>query len=174
MSLITSLGLLFVATSGFDNTPQKPAPIYDEKARAESIIADAVAHAKKGNRRVLIQWGANWCPWCHVLNRYLTTDKELARIMLNKYDFVLADVGRRTKNMELAKHYGIDLTTNGIPYLTVLDWDGKVVVNQPTEPFERVNKTADKEPCQTEPSYESGKLAEILKKYQAPEKAVLR
>jgi uncharacterized protein YyaL (SSP411 family) len=166
--------ILVLAAPGFADHSKEPAPIYDEKAKAESLIADAVTQAKKENRRVLIQWGANWCPWCHVLNRYLKTDKELAKIMLNDYDFVLVDVGRRTKNMELAKHYGVDLTKNGIPYLTVLDSDGKVIANQPTEPFEKVNKKAETETGKKVRAYESGKLAEFLKKHQAPKKAALR
>ena len=44
----------------------KPAkkPLYDESADAKQQIAAALAKAKRENRRVLIQWGGNWCSWC--------------------------------------------------------------------------------------------------------------
>jgi thiol-disulfide isomerase/thioredoxin len=137
-----------------------PAPIYDEKADAQAEIKAAVASAKKENRRVLIQWGGNWCPWCHRLFRAFKSDKQIAKAVSYEYDLVLVDIGRREKNMELASRYGADLTKNGIPFLTVLDADGKVLVNQPTESFEKTDKE-DK-------GYQSAKLLEFLKNHQAP------
>ncbi len=42
-----------------EQSATKKADIYDESADARQQIADALASAKKENRRVLIQWGAN-------------------------------------------------------------------------------------------------------------------
>ena len=39
--------------------------IYDKSADGAKQIADALAMAKKENQRVLLQFGANWCGWCH-------------------------------------------------------------------------------------------------------------
>jgi thioredoxin-related protein len=139
---------------------EKLPPIYDEKADGQMAIGAALASARKENRRVLIQWGGNWCPWCHRLFNQFKADKELARTLAQDYDLVLVDIGRREKNMALAAGYGADLAKNGIPFLTILDADGKTLVNQPTEPFEKVSKE--------EKGYDSAKLLEFLKKYQAP------
>ncbi|MFG0260298.1 MAG: hypothetical protein ACF8LK_08090, partial [Phycisphaerales bacterium JB041] len=38
--------------------------LYDVNADASEQIAAALAKAKQENRRVLIQWGGNWCGWC--------------------------------------------------------------------------------------------------------------
>ncbi len=62
--------------------PEQPKPIYDEQADATKQIADAVAKAKKENRRVLIQWGANWCSWCRVLHNTFQTDAQVKRKLL--------------------------------------------------------------------------------------------
>jgi thiol:disulfide interchange protein len=118
--------------------PQKPKiadkPVYDEAADARKDVAAAVAKAKKENRRVLIQWGANWCGWCKWLAGTMRTNGALARELMYEYDVVHVDVGRFDKNMDLAKELGADF--KAIPFLTILDADGKALVQQNTEPFE--------------------------------------
>src|SRR5690242_15686933 len=61
--------------------PEPPPPIYDEKADGSAAIRAALASAKRENRRVLIQWGGNWCPWCHRLFNQFKADRELAKIL---------------------------------------------------------------------------------------------
>jgi thiol:disulfide interchange protein len=113
--------------------PETPAvKIYDEKADADALIASALAAAKRENRRVLIQWGGNWCSWCVLLHNRFKSDPALAKTLRYEYDVVHID----SANKGLMEKYGVDLSTAGVPYLTVLAADGKVVVNQPTEPFE--------------------------------------
>ncbi len=55
------------------------APIYDESADARRQIAEALARAKRENRRVLVQWGANWCGWCHLLHDAFEKSPEIKR-----------------------------------------------------------------------------------------------
>ena len=116
--------------------PQAKQPIYDETADAARAVEAAIARAKLENRRVLIQWGANWCPWCHKLHETCAADENLRKELLYEYEVVLVDVGRFDKNFDLAAKYQADLKATGIPYLTVLDSDGKVVTNQETSPLE--------------------------------------
>jgi thiol-disulfide isomerase/thioredoxin len=143
---------------------KKPAPIYDEQADAKAVVASAVERAKKENRRVLVQWGANWCGWCHRLHDLCRSDKDLAKELLYEYDVVLVDVGRFDKNVDLATGYGAKLKETGIPYLTVLDGDGKVLANQDTGGFESGDKT--------KPGHDPKKVLEFLKSHRAqPAKA---
>jgi len=116
--------------------PKKAAkdPIYDEAADARLQIAAAVAKAKKENRRVLIQWGGNWCSWCHLLHNTLATNAALKKELLYEYDVVLVDAGRANKNADLAQELGAKI--DGYPFLTILDADGKPIVHQGTEPLE--------------------------------------
>jgi len=111
--------------------------IYDEHADAKKQIAEALARAKKENRRVLIQWGANWCGWCHKLHELCASDADIKRELLYEYDVVLVDIGEGTQriNTDLIEKYGVDMG-KGVPYLTVLDADGKLVVNQDTGSLE--------------------------------------
>jgi len=111
-------------------------PIYDETADGARAIAAAIARAQIENRRVLIQWGANWCPWCHKLHETCATNADLRKELQYEYEVVLVDVGRFDKNFDLAARYQADLKATGIPYLTVLDTEGKVVTNQETSSLE--------------------------------------
>jgi thiol-disulfide isomerase/thioredoxin len=144
-----------------DPKPQaeKSAPVYDEKADAKVDIAAAVARAKRENRRVLVQWGANWCGWCRRLHELCRGDKDLAKELLYEYEIVRVDVGQWDKNMELAASYGAGLKESGIPYLTLLDAEGKVLANQETSAFESPDKT--------KPGHDPKKVLEFLKGHQA-------
>jgi thioredoxin-related protein len=105
--------------------------VYDEKANAKELIEKAIVAAKRENRRVLIQWGGNWCSWCLLLHERFRSDKDLAKTLRYEYDVVFID----SKNKDSMEKYGTDLK-EGVPYLTILDGDGKVVTNQSTVPFE--------------------------------------
>lgn len=162
--LCLALGLSIALTCSADDPP-KPAPgaapaakVYDEKADAKALIDAALASAKRENRRVLIQWGGNWCSWCLLLHNRFTTDKGLAKTLRYEYDVVHVD----SKNADLIKKYGVDLSTAGVPFLTVLGADGKVVVNQPTEPFE--TKEGGKN------GHDPKKLQEFLDRHKAEPK----
>ena len=113
-----------------------PPKLYDESADAAADIAKALAKAKKENKRVLLQFGANWCGWCHKLHKVFEDEREIARTMLYEYEIVMVDVGRFDKNMELVEKYGAKIKGSGVPFLTVLNADGEVVTNQNTGDLE--------------------------------------
>jgi thiol:disulfide interchange protein len=117
--------------------PKAPeGPIYDEKADAKADIAAALVRAGKENRRVLIQWGGNWCGWCRLLHKLFKEDRAIAKALLYEYDVVMVDIGKFDKNLDLVAKYKADLKKAGVPFLTVLDSAGSVIVNQETSSLE--------------------------------------
>jgi thiol:disulfide interchange protein len=114
--------------------PAKPA-VYDEAADARADLKAALARAHKENKRVLVQWGANWCGWCVKLDDICKSDKEIARKILYEYEVVHVDIGKSDKNLDLVKELGATLG-EGVPYLTVLDASGKPVAQQETGALE--------------------------------------
>lgn len=138
--------------------PEKPkrAPIYDEQADARKQITAALARARAENRRVLIQWGANWCGWCHVLHDTCRNDKDVKKKLLYEYDVVLIDIGRSDKNLDLAATYGADFKSQGVPYLTILSADGKALANQETGSLEKGQ------------AHDPAKVLAFLERHQAP------
>lgn len=101
-------------------------PTYDVAAVGADQIAAALARAKREDKRVLVQWGANWCGWCNLLAATMKEDKAIAKEVLYEYEVVKIDVGRFDKHVDLAQKYGAAID-GGIPFLTFLDADGKVL-----------------------------------------------
>jgi thiol-disulfide isomerase/thioredoxin len=112
--------------------PDAPKPVYDEKADAKADIEAALALAMRENRRVLIQWGGNWCGKCLLLDKCFRSDPALKKALLYEYVVVHVDVGMGEKNVDLYRHYEMPLS---VPSLTVLDAAGKVLAGQIGEPF---------------------------------------
>ncbi|MCC6950486.1 MAG: thioredoxin family protein [Phycisphaerales bacterium] len=172
--LVAPLLMAFSLAHAQAPTPQ-PAPasaqakarpdIYDTGADARAQIELALAHAKANNTRVLLQWGANWCGWCHQLHDLFKRNRDVSKKITYEYEVVLVDIGRFDKQMDLAEKYGADLRKHGVPFLTVLDASGKVLANQATSPFEKPAPDAGGDPYV---GYVPAKVLEFLTAQQAP------
>lgn len=157
--LLATLPLLQAVVAQAPAAPTKPAEpaVYDEAADARKQIAAALAKAKQENQRVLIQWGANWCGWCKWLAATMKKDGKLSRELMYEYQVVHIDVGRFDKHMDVAKELGA--SWKGIPYLTILDADGKPLTHADTEPFE--TKVDGKN------GHDAAKVVAFLKQHEA-------
>ena len=139
---VAVLGMMLLGTGmvrGEEATKKAAAPVYDEQANGGEQIAAAVGRAKRENKRVLIQWGGNWCGWCLALHHLYETNAEISKLLSTEYVTVLVDTGTNGKNVELAKSYGALVDHAGYPYLTILDGEGKPVANQETDSLEVKN-----------------------------------
>jgi thiol:disulfide interchange protein len=162
VSLMFAVALALAPAQGRTEAKQnpKPEPIFDEQADGAEQIAGALESARQENRRVLIEWGANWCSWCRLLHGLCKSDEKIRHELLYEYDVVRVDVGRFDKHLELMRKYGVDLKKTGIPFLTILDADGKVLANQETGSLEL------KEEGQK--GHDPAKVLELLSEHQAP------
>ncbi len=107
----------------------KREPIYDETADGQRQLDAALDTAKKAHKNVFIEFGDNQCSWCYKLHDLLTTNAEAHAALEKSYDFVLIDVSTMG-NLKLDKKYGN--LEFGLPTVSVLDGDGKVLVVQNT------------------------------------------
>ena len=116
--------------------PQKTArpSIYDESADGAKQIADALVDAKKEGKHVLLQFGANWCGWCHRLHKLFDTDKSIAEELKTHYVVVMIDVNKG-HNKEVDTKYEHP-TRFGLPAIVILDSDGKQLTTQDTGKLE--------------------------------------
>src|ERR1019366_1234842 len=118
-------------------TPAKPSrpAMYDENADGAKQIADALAVAKKENKRVLLQFGANWCGWCHKLHKLCQTDAEIAAKLKESFVVVLVDVNQG-HNGDINKKYG-NPAGFGLPAIVILDADGRALTTQDSGKLEQ-------------------------------------
>jgi thiol:disulfide interchange protein len=117
--------------------PAQPA-IYDPKADGAKQIDQALATATAQKKRVLLQFGANWCGWCHKLQGLFQTNQEIARILKENYVVVLIDVDQvdgKPHNADINQRYG-NPTQHGLPAIVVLDAEGKQLHIQDTGKLE--------------------------------------
>jgi thioredoxin 1 len=114
------------------------AVIYPDGAQAKQDIAAALAQAGKEKKRVLLDFGGNWCGDCQVLQIYFHTPANRALLERN-YVVVPVNVGRYDENLDLAAKYGIPLA-RGVPALAVLDASGQLVYSQHNAEFESMGK----------------------------------
>ena len=110
-----------------------PRHLYSETADPRADIAAAIKQAKAEHKRVLLDFGGDWCGDCQVLDIYFHDQKNLPVLERN---FVLVHVwiGQKDKNIDLAPQYGVPIA-KGVPALAVLDSDGKVLHAQKTGEF---------------------------------------
>ena len=145
------------ASRAVGGPPGKRPDIYDNKADGAAQIAEAVAQARRDHKRVLLQFGANWCGWCHKLHDLFEKDRTIARKLLYEYVLVLVDVevvDGAQHNADVVKRYGNPIQ-HGLPVLVVLDEQGKPLVTQETGSLEEGDH------------HHPGRVLEFLEKWQA-------
>jgi thioredoxin 1 len=114
------------------------AAIYPDSAQAKQDIATALAEAGKENKRVLLDFGGNWCGDCQVLQIYFHAPANRALLERN-YVLVPVNVGHLDQNLDLATKYGIPLV-KGVPALAVLDAKGELLYSQHNAEFESMGR----------------------------------
>jgi thioredoxin 1 len=108
------------------HTPLPGMHVYDETADPQRDLSTALATARKEHKRVLVVFGANWCPDCRELDREFHGDSKTAALVASRYEVVKVDVGDFDKNLDFAKLYGEPIR-KGIPSVVVVTPKNEVV-----------------------------------------------
>lgn len=112
--------------------------LYPDPSVASQEIHDALAKARAGHKRVILDFGGNWCGDCKVLDIYLHEPENQTLLEAN-YELVDVNIGHMDANQEIAEKYGIPLK-RGVPALAVLAPDGKVLMAQSHGEFESMRR----------------------------------
>lgn len=128
---LLAAALLFVATctSGAER-------IYPPASAAQADVAAALKEAASTHRRVIVDFGGDWCTDCKVLDIRFREPVN-AQLLQRHYVVVRVNVGDKgiKENFDLADRFGIPLR-KGVPALAVLEGDGRVVYSQRNGEFE--------------------------------------
>jgi thiol:disulfide interchange protein len=104
--------------------------IYPETEEATADVKAALAKAHREHKRVLLDFGGDWCPDCQVLDIYFHQSPN-AELLAKNFVKVNVNIGHEDANLELAHRYGVPV--HGVPALAVLDRNGKVLYAQDKE-----------------------------------------
>ena len=117
--------------------------IYPAEADAHAEIKEAEEKAAKEHKRLLLVFGANWCFDCHVLDLAFH-GPELSPILEANYELVHVDIGPDgEKNGDVAKQFDASLE-KGVPVVTIVEPDGRVVVSENNGEFEDARQLTPK------------------------------
>lgn len=112
--------------------------IYPDPAQAKTDLSNALKKAAATHKRVLIDFGGNWCGDCHVLDIYFH-NPENRPILDANYVLVHINIGRMDENVDIAERYGVPLA-KGVPALAVLSDKGKLLYSQKSGEFEAMRR----------------------------------
>ena len=96
--------LLLIAGTAYSATRD----IYPDPAQGKSDLAAALKQAAATHKRVLIDFGGNWCGDCQVLDIYFH-NPENRPILESNYVLVHINIGHMDENVDIAERYGVPL-----------------------------------------------------------------
>ncbi len=133
-SLLPAILAVLLSVSAIAQTKPAAPKIYNPDADAKQNIADAVKKAGAAKKRVLLVFGANWCPDCRALDARFH-EPEIQTLIARNFEVVKVDIGEfKPLNADVAEQYGVPLS-RGIPALAVLDGSGKLLYSQQNGEF---------------------------------------
>ncbi len=96
-----------------------------KKLDAPTLMKLSMIRAKAEDKLVMLHLGAPWCPWCHKLDDFLARE-DIAPLIGKDFIDRKVDVDRMERADEVVARFRSD-DKGGIPWMAVVDVDGKVV-----------------------------------------------
>jgi thiol:disulfide interchange protein len=132
------------ASSPIASTPTQPVAsvpavakhLYSAEADPKADIASALKQASLEQKRVILDFGGDWCGDCQVLDIYFHQSPD-ADLLAQHFVMVHIDIGHMDRNLDVTKKYEIPIN-KGVPALAVLDAQGKLLYSQQTGQFENM------------------------------------
>ncbi len=128
---LLALAAFLILTAGTAKSSGRD--IYPDPAQARADLAAALRTAAESHKRILLDFGGNWCVDCHVLDLYLH-DARNGPILEANFVLVHVNVGMMDANEDIAARYQVPLQ-RGVPALAVLSEKGTLLYSQKTGQF---------------------------------------
>ncbi|SRR6266568_1197832 len=126
---------LLVATSSARSAERH---LYPDPSQAKADIAAAIKTAEATHKRVLLDFGGDWCGDCQVLDIYFH-NSENRQILEANFVLVHINIGHMDENTDIAERYQVPLN-RGVPALAVLSEQGKLLYSQKGGEFESMRR----------------------------------
>lgn len=110
-----------------------PVDKYDPARDADKDIQDALAEAKRSNRRVLVEVGGLWCIWCSHMDDFFEKQRDVLAFREKYFVTLKVNYSDEVKNEAVLSRYP---KVAGYPHIFVLDADGTLLHSQDTGELE--------------------------------------
>jgi thioredoxin 1 len=107
--------------------------IYPAPEQARIDLAAGLRTAAAHHKRVILDFGGDWCVDCKVLDLYFHDPINKPLLDAN-YVLVRINIGMRDQNLKIAERYQVPMD-KGVPALAVLDEHGKLLYSQRNTEF---------------------------------------
>lgn len=138
-SLLALAGVISLTTiaAGPARAQYSERQIYSDTADAHAELRAALATALREHKRVILDFGGNWCGDCKVLDIYFHKP-ENEHILDANFVLLHVNIGRYDRNTDLAEKYAT--LARGVPALAILDGHGRVIYSQRNGEFEAMRR----------------------------------
>lgn len=107
--------------------------IFDSTINFEVTLNKALEDASKQNKKVIIEYGGDWCIWSERMYSVLEK-KKFKRFLNENFIFVRCFIGREWEN-SFPTYLDIP-DFDSVPFFSLLSPEGEFISHQNTEPFE--------------------------------------
>lgn len=106
---------------------------FDPARNPADDLATAKVEAQRGNKRIVLDVGGEWCSWCHLMDQFIEGDAEVRRLRDASYVWMKVNYSEDNENAAFLSQYP---QIKGYPHLFVLDADGTLLHSQFTGELE--------------------------------------
>ncbi|MEP1551772.1 MAG: thioredoxin family protein [Paraglaciecola sp.] len=107
--------------------------IFDSTINFEDTLNKAFKDATEQNKKVIVEYGGDWCIWSERMYSVLEK-KKFKSFISDNFIFVRCYIGREWENT-FPTHIEIP-DFDSVPFFSLLSSDGEFLSHQNTEPFE--------------------------------------
>lgn len=106
---------------------------YDPNRDSVADFEAAKKDAKESGKLILVEFGGDWCVWCHRLEKFITSNPEIDSGVNDVFIFLKVNVSDENKNEEFIRQFP---KIKGYPFFAITDSDGAVIGTQYTGSLE--------------------------------------
>ncbi len=129
---------------------------FDPTRDAAKDLRELLAQTQKSGKRIVLEFGGEWCGWCRNMDNFFIKNAELSKLRDDNFVWRKINFSEENKNEAFLANYP---SIKGYPHLYVLEKDGTFIFSKDTSELEQ------------EKSYNLQKFIDFLTEY-APEKSV--
>lgn len=130
---------------------------FDPARDPQADLETAKVEAQRGNKRIILDVGGEWCSWCHLMDKFIEGDAEVRRLRDANFVWMKVNYSEDNENTAFLSQYP---QVKGYPHLFVLDADGTLLQSQFTGELEK--------PKGESKGYQRARFIAFLEKWAPP------